>query len=368
MASGRRHESDTVPRCRSLGNTRPLRGTKRALCALMSLAAGAAIPRTLAAYDPLAIGRDAPPSPGEFVVLDSARRREIPLRIHLPADRAAAPVVLFSHGLGGSREGSAYLGRHWSARGYVAVFLQHPGSDEGVWRDVPKAKRLAAMNEAASLPNLLLRMRDVPVVLDQLATWHRQTGHALAGRLNLDRVGMSGHSFGAVTTQAVSGQSLPGSGPRFTDARIKAALPMSPSPPRRGDPAPAFASVQIPWLLMTGTRDTSPIGGQTVESRLNVYPHLPDMAKYELVLHNAEHSAFTERPLPGESGRRNPNHHRAILALSTAFWDTHLRADPAARAWLHGAGVRAVLEPRDRWRFQVAAEGARAPGTGSGAP
>jgi hypothetical protein len=40
-----------------------------------------------------------------------------------------------------------------------------------------------------------------------------------------------------------------------------------------------------------------------------------------LVLHNAEHSVFTDRPLPGEREPRNPNHHRVILALSTAFWD-----------------------------------------------
>ena len=32
-------------------------------------------------------------------------------------------------------------------------------------------------------------------------------------------------------------------------------------------------------------------------------------------------SALGDRALPGESGQRNPNHHRAILALSTAIWD-----------------------------------------------
>ncbi|NLC82242.1 MAG: dienelactone hydrolase, partial [Lentisphaerae bacterium] len=45
-----------------------------------------------------------------------------------------------------------------------------------------------------------------------------------------------------------------------------------------------------------------------------------------------------------------PNHHRAILALSTAFWDTHLRGDDAARAWLTGDGPRSVLEKNDRWQ------------------
>lgn len=44
-----------------------------------------------------------------------------------------------------------------------------------------------------------------------------------------------------------------------------------------------------------------------------------------MALHNPEHSAFTDRPLPGDTDPRNPNHHRAILALSTAFWDAYLR-------------------------------------------
>lgn len=41
---------------------------------------------------------------------------------------------MFSHGLGGSRSGSAFLGEHWAARSYVAVSLQHPGSDDSVWK------------------------------------------------------------------------------------------------------------------------------------------------------------------------------------------------------------------------------------------
>jgi predicted dienelactone hydrolase len=245
------------------------------------------------------------------------------------------------------------LGEHWSARGYLAVFLQHPGSDDSVWSNEPIQKRMAAMQRAASGKNFLDRVQDIPGVLNQLDTWNKQAGHQLAGRIDLTRVGMSGHSFGAVTTQAVSGQSAALLGQRYTDQRIKAAIAFSPSGPRRGDPDSAFGSVSIPWMLMTGTKDTASIGGQTVESRLTVYPHLPvNIAKYELVLHNAEHSAFTDRALPFDRQQRNPNHHLAILAFSTAFWDTHLRGDAAARAWLHGAGARSVLESNDRWQLQ----------------
>lgn len=304
------------------------------------------------AYDPLALIDTGSSGTLDLSVMDTARRREIPLRVYLPPDMAPAPVTLFSHGLGGSREGSAYLGRHWAARGYVAVFLQHPGSDTAIWRGQPPKRRSGALEEAASGENFLLRVKDVPAVLDQLERWNREAGHPLEGRLDLARVGMSGHSFGAVTTQAVSGQALGRAGVAlFTDPRIKAAIAFSPSAPRQAmDPQQAFGGVKIPWMLMTGTKDIAPIGGADLASRLAVFPALPPGGKYELVLYNAEHSAFTDRSLPGDREPRNPNHHRVILALSTAFWDAFLRNDPAARAWLDGDGPASLLEPNDRWR------------------
>jgi len=99
---------------------------------------------------------------------------------------------------------------------------------------------------------------------------------------------------------------------------------------------------------MTGTRDESLIGGATVESRLQVFPALPPGNKYELVLFDGQHSAFTDRDLPGDRVERNPNHHKVIMALSTAFWDAFLRQDTAAKAWLNGNGALGVLEARDR--------------------
>jgi len=301
------------------------------------------------AYDPSAVEAAARPAAVDLTVRDDARQRDIPIRAYLPAATTPAPVVLFSPGLGGSREGYVYLGEHWAGRGYVVVVLQHPGSDDAVWRDAPVESRLAALREAASIQNFLQRVKDVAAVLDRLEAWNRDRGSALAGRLDLGRVGMAGHSFGAVTTQAVSGESLGLGGTRYTDARIKAAIAMSPSSPSSGNPQRAFARVAIPWLLMTGTRDVAPIGNADVASRLAVYEALPAGGKYELVLDGAEHSAFSDRALPGDRGARDPNHHRAILALSTGFWDSYLRGDAAARAWLDGSGARSVLEKADKW-------------------
>ncbi|HXX53249.1 MAG TPA: hypothetical protein VEI28_01620 [Thermodesulfovibrionales bacterium] len=302
-------------------------------------------------YDPLAVSAGFTPQTLDLTVHDAERKRNIPIRVYLPKEKAPSPIVLFSHGLGGSRKGSSYLGNHWAGRGYVVVFIQHPGSDASVWQNKPSAEGIAAMKRAANTENFMLRVRDIHIVLDQLERWNASQASVLMGRLDIKRIGMSGHSFGALTTQAVSGQRFRMGQNFATDSRIKAAIMFSPSSPRRGNPKEAFGEVKIPWMLMTGSRDFALIGDARLESRLAVFPALPRGGKYELVLYGAEHSTFTEGSLPGETGgKHNPNYHRVILALSTAFWDSYLREDASAKDWLDGLGPRSVLEERDRWQ------------------
>lgn len=300
-------------------------------------------------YDPLTVTEE------EIVTLelkvnDAAREREFPVLVYLPTTKKATAVIVHSHGLGGQKETSSFLGKHWAGRGYVAVFLQHPGSDVGVWENVPRLKRFAALRKAASWENLKLRVGDVSSAIDQLGKWNATEGHSLFGRLDLERIGMSGHSYGAVTTQNVSGQRNVG---LKADPRIRAAIPMSPSMPRTRNPERTFARVSVPWLCMTGTHDEALIGNATAESRRQVFESLPEGNKYELVLSNAEHFVFTESSLHfgrGKPPERNPNHHPAIKAISTAFWDAYLLEDETARGWIGSESVRDVLESDDVWQ------------------
>lgn len=326
----------------------PLRPLAGLLALVLACAAPVSAQRTL--YDPLALAPGFSASLVDLEVVDTDRTRTLPVRVYLPQSEAAAPVVVFSHGLGGSAMNNPYLGQHWAGRGFVVVFVQHPGSDEAVWKGKKPREILPAMTEAASTPNLLLRLDDIPALLDALEDWNAQADHPLAGRLDMDRVGMSGHSFGALTTQGLSGMSMRGVGQRYTDARIDAALAMSPSALRGSEPGAQFGSVAVPWMLMTGTDDTAPIGQQSVESRLAVFPALPVGDKYELVLDGAEHMAFSDAQTRRGAGKRNPNHHRVILALSTAFWECHLDVSDAACDWLGGEAPRTVMEPGDRWQ------------------
>jgi predicted dienelactone hydrolase len=140
------------------------------------------------------------------------------------------------------------------------------------------------------------------------------------------------------------------SGTELTDPRIRAAVIMSPSTPKSETAERAFGDVKIPWLLMTGTKDVTPIGVMDAKERLTVYPALRGAPKYQVVLDNADHSVFADRAFPGDRRRRNTNHHRVIRALSTAFWDAYLRDDKDALAWLNGTGPRSVMESADDWK------------------
>ena len=79
---------------------------------------------------------------------DEARERTVPVKVYLPETKEAVPVILFSHGLGGSRDNNAYLGNFWAKHGYVAVFMQHHGSDHLVWKEVKPLERMAALKQA----------------------------------------------------------------------------------------------------------------------------------------------------------------------------------------------------------------------------
>ena len=63
---------------------------------------------------------------------DTKRNRSIPVKFYIPKDDAHSskpcPVVIFSHGLGGSREAAVYLGVDLCRSGDLGVFVHHHDS------------------------------------------------------------------------------------------------------------------------------------------------------------------------------------------------------------------------------------------------
>lgn len=146
----------------------------------------------------------------------------------------------------------------------------------------------------------------------------------------------------------MAGQSYAGGRITYRDERIDAAVMMSPNKPRLGDARDAFDEIRIPCLLMTGTRDDSLIVKGTAKDRLEVFPALTKAPAWQLVFDGATHMDFGEREAVIRK-KGQSRYHKAILALSTAFWDSNLKQDKAAKKWLEGDGVKTVLVKEDVW-------------------
>ena len=139
---------------------------------------------------------------------DSKRSdRVVPVKVYYPKGSEACATIIFSHGLGGTREGYKYVGEYWASHGFISVHLQHEGSDDAVWKDAKPLERMAAMKKAASDPRAALdRPRDVSFAIDMLEKLNKDEQSPLHKRIDLTKLGMSGHSFGGWTTLAVGGQ------------------------------------------------------------------------------------------------------------------------------------------------------------------
>ncbi|MEQ1865619.1 MAG: alpha/beta fold hydrolase [Micropepsaceae bacterium] len=269
---------------------------------------------------------------------DAARAgRVVPYKIYLPNIQSPSPVVVFSHGLGGNRDGAEYLLRHLAENGYVTVAVQHPGSD------TPSVFGAAAENggirEATTPAVAADRFRDIPFAIDELAKMNAGDAR-LRGKLDMSRLGMSGHSYGAVTTLALAGQ---GFGPRarlsFADERIKAAIAYSPNKPRQGDPAEQFASIRIPTFHMTGTEDKNPLDeSDPVENRQVPYRSIKNADKYLIVFTGGDHMIFSGRRFQGGPRPGDETFHALIQKSSLAYWDAYLKGNAEAKTYLTAGG------------------------------
>ena len=275
---------------------------------------------------------------------DAARNRDIPVLTRLPAAPGPRPLVIVSHGLGGSREGLGYLGQGLAEAGFVALHLQHAGTDDAIWRG---GGNLAMAAAALDANNAAARLLDGVFAVEEVTRRARLSGDPLAGRVDLSRLAVAGHSYGAWTVQHLLGQRLPGGerGLPVPERRLKAGVALSPSPPRGLPPGTAFARVTAPILHVTGTQDSGYIEGASPADR--EIPFRASTAPAALaVLNGAGHAAFADEEAAGPRWSE-PTYHPRTAALAVLFLRTVLEGDVEARAVLVG-GAREVLGAGDR--------------------
>ncbi|GGE18034.1 hypothetical protein GCM10011529_25670 [Polymorphobacter glacialis] len=290
---------------------------------------------------------------------DAARDRDLPVRIRLPDGTAKVPLILFSPGLGGGIAGGSLWAKAWTDRGLAVVHLEHPGSDAAAYRapGTPQERR-ARIRAAASAQQLHARVGDVGFILDELARRPRE-GQCNLARLDLTRIGIAGHSMGAWTAQGVAGQRFLGKAP-FRDARIDAAIALSPSALTQANFGEAFGGITIPFLSITGTEDGVPArrGEPTPESdakaaaqrlaaeaqRIGPYRGMPPGQKYLIVFKDGDHMVFAGN-LRSSPTATDIHIHDAVISATNAFWGAELLGDKTDAATLKTL----KLTPSDRF-------------------
>ena len=157
--------------------------------------------------------------------------RSLPTTVWYPEEGSGRfPVVVFSHGLGGSPSDYAALLRRWAAAGFVVAAPAYPHTSRGV--------REYAVLDVINQPS------DASYVLGRVLDLDRRRGDPLFGRIATDRVAAAGHSAGGITTVGLF--------TLFRDARLDAGIVLSGNALGAGT---GFRGAAAPMLFVHGERD-----------------------------------------------------------------------------------------------------------------
>jgi hypothetical protein len=154
--------------------------------------------------------------------VDTARQRAVPVRLVLPHQGERLPLVVFSHGMGGSRAGYRWLGEHLASQGVASLHVQHVGSDRRLWSGNVLSV-VSRLQEAAQDQEAIARVHDLRFALDTLLVGD------LAARVDARRIVAAGHSYGANTTLLACGARVQRHGQvlDLQDTRVRAAIVIS---------------------------------------------------------------------------------------------------------------------------------------------
>ena len=168
--------------------------------------------------------------------VDTGRQRNVPVRLRWPDENRFTgpwPVVIFSHGLGGTREGGSVWGDAWADAGFVVIHVQHTGSDLDAVRKVTITfTDQRALRTLATPGQLITRLVDVSFVLNEIEKRH-SAKQDLWDLARPTQVGLAGHSFGAHTTMGMAGQRYPGF-EGVSEPRLASFIAFSPTVPMVG--------------------------------------------------------------------------------------------------------------------------------------
>lgn len=299
--------------------------------------------------------------------------RQFTVDLYLPGGLTQpAPVVVISHGLGSSPAGFAYLGEHLASHGFAAVVVQHLGSDASR----QEALLTGILSSNVNPVDFVDRPLDITYTLDYLES-RAQSDPALAV-MNLQQVGVIGHSFGGYTALALAGANLniariqqdctqletnfnaapvlqcladrlPNLNYPLQDDRVKAVFAISPIDSIVLGPE-SLRRVQVPTMIMGGSNDYV---ASVVQEQIHPFLWLTAPTKYLVISTPSGHTYADDTPpelappLPESLDLllAGPNPELAqqyVKALSLAFMQTHLADRPEFQPYLSAAYAQSI--------------------------
>ena len=272
---------------------------------------------------------------GNVALHDSVRNRNIPIKIYYPDGAGPFPVIIFSHGALASKDCYSGFGQFWASYGYVSI---HPSHGDSVADSGFRGSLREAISDPHAWEN---RPEDISFIIDSLARVETFAPQ-LSGKLDLQHIGVGGHSFGAYTASLVAGTTilLPGKdAPQsFADKRVSAVVMLSPQGEGiMGLSAHSWDGIHLPMLLMYGSRDFGPFGQQPLW-RSEAFEKAPAGNKYEVELEGGTHMGFAGL-IPVVGGHRHEVFQCAKLE-TLAFWDAFLKKDTKARQYVESHGLQ----------------------------
>jgi predicted dienelactone hydrolase len=185
-------------------------------------------------------------------------------------DGGARPVVLVSHGRGSTRFGNVSLAEVLASHGYIVAAPDHTGHTID--------DQLNGIGDEERAKSAMDRPLDLSGLLDDLVARSSRPTSMFRGLIDVDRIGIAGHSFGGLAALGISGARFDAARQRkdctngdddwrcsaadvfganayrYRDSRIKAALLITPAgyDLYRKD---GVAEVDVPMLVVGARRD-----------------------------------------------------------------------------------------------------------------
>lgn len=273
----------------------------------------------------------------DILLRDAGRDKELGLQVTFPGDEGVFPIIIWSHGLFGTKEDYSPLIDFWAENGYVCIRPEHSDS-----RALLKKKM--NMNDPSALSDWRNRPKDVSFIMDSL----RMIGELIPGfgeKVDAAKIGIGGHSYGAHTAQLVAGALVrePGASGYgiMSDLRPSVFLFISTQNLMHEFDGNSWSVLERPFMIITGTKDFSPRTNQPKFSRKEPFHKAPPGRKYLMVIENGYHNFGGISGGPGfpGAGPNNERHVNIVRSASLALWDSFLKGDSEALDYLESKKI-----------------------------